>query len=104
MVLKDLPQYHLDRNTFCQVVEDTIGYYILNDAFTYDTCVHGDEFTWFRVDDELYILHRNSGMMVNWYKNAGRTNTCSQNYRTVDDYYEFFTKFKEDFVRWERQH
>ena len=41
-----------------------------------------------------------SGMTVNWYKHLGRTNTCSQANRTVEDYRTFFTLFKEELDYW----
>lgn len=53
--------------------------------------------------DEYYIIHLESGMMVNWYKHLGRTNTCSQKDRTIDDYYEFFRLFKEELDYFERR-
>lgn len=49
---------------------------------------------------EFYIIHLDSGMMVNWYKHLGRTNTCSQSNRTIEDYYEFFKLFKEELDYW----
>ena len=52
---------------------------------------------------EYYIIHLESGMMVNWYKHLGRTNTCSQKDRTIDDYYEFFNLFKEELDYFERR-
>lgn len=54
-------------------------------------------------EDEYYIIHLESGMMVNWYKHLGRTNTCSQKDRTIDDYYEFFRLFKEELDYFERR-
>lgn len=69
--------------------------------------IHGtvvcDEFAWFSNSDEYYIIHLESGMMVNWYKHLGRTNTCSQKDRTIDDYYEFFRLFKEELDYFERR-
>lgn len=62
-----------------------------------------DEFAWFSNSDEYYIIHLESGMMVNWYKHLGRTNTCSQKDRTIDDYYEFFRLFKEELDYFERR-
>ena len=62
-----------------------------------------DEFAWFSNSDEYYIIHLESGMMVNWYKHLGRTNTCSQKDRTIDDYYEFFRLFKEELDYFERK-
>lgn len=96
-----LPQYHIDRRDFEKVIEDTIGYEKLGDAFSYaGGFTQDDEFAWWRFEDEFYILHKNSGMLVNWYKHAGRTNTCSQSDRTLEDYYEFFTKFNEALDHW----
>lgn len=61
--------------------------------------MHG-EFAWFYYDEKFYIMHLPSGMTVNWYKHLGRTNTCSQEFRILEDYYEFFTKFKEELDDW----
>lgn len=89
--LNYLPQYHIDRRDFEKVIEDTIGYEKMWDAFSYaGTFAQGDEFAWWRDEDEFYILHKQSGMLINWYKHFGRTNTCSQSDRTLEDYYEFF--------------
>lgn len=49
------------------------------------------------------IVHLDSGMMVNWYKHLGRTNTCSQSNRTIEDYYKFFKLFKEELDYWEKR-
>lgn len=87
--LKALPQYHIGRDELCKIVANIIGYERLMDAFDYGPVIC-DEFAWFINSDEFYIIHLDSGMMVNWYKHLGRTNTCSQLDRTVEDYYEFF--------------
>lgn len=91
--LEDLPQYHIDRDVMCKIVAETVGYERLMDAFDHGTVIC-DSFAWFRNSDEFYIIHLDSGMMVNWYKHLGRTNTCSQANRTVEDYRTFFTLFK----------
>lgn len=98
--LEDLPQYHIDRDLMCKIVADTIGYERLMDAFDYGTVVC-DSFAWFRNSDEFYIIHLDSGMVINWYKHLGKTNTCSQSNRTVKDYYAFFNLFKEELDYWE---
>ena len=100
--LKNLPQYHIERDELCKIVEKTIGYDRLMDAFCYGIVVC-DEFSWFQHGDEFYIIHLASGMIVNWYKHLGRTNTCSQSNRTVEDYYEFFNQFKEELDYWEER-
>lgn len=98
--LESLPQYHLDRDLLCKIVSETIGYERLLDAFCYGVVVC-DDFAWFKNEDEFYIIHLDSGMMVNWYKHLGRCNTCSQN-RTADEYYQFFNLFKEELDYFER--
>ena len=102
--LQDLPQYHIDRRIFEKIIKDTVGYEKMNDAFCYGEFAQDDEFSWWRYSDEFYILHKQSGMLVNWYKHFGRTNTCSQKDRTVEDYYVFFTKFNEELDYWYKSH
>lgn len=102
--LKDLPQYHIERDLFCTVVKETIGYSTLNDAFNYGVFNQSDDFAWFCYDDEYYIIHKDSGMMINWYKHFGRCNTCSQIHRTLEDYYEFFRAFNDDLFYWAESH
>lgn len=94
--LNDLPQYHIDRDTMCKIVEQTVGTARLLDAFCYGKYTETSSFSLFRCSDEYYILHRDSGMLINWYKHLGRTNTCSQSDRTEDDYIEFFSLLSEE--------
>ena len=101
MKLKPLPQYHFDRDDFTKVMFE---------VFTYDEYIdldvecgcnrHLDGFTLMRNEDEFYILHRNSGIMINWYKHAGRTNTCNRQDFTLDDLREFLLELRKDLV-WE---
>ena len=69
--LSPLPQYHIDRDKLCEIVKGTVGYDRLMDAFCHGTVVC-DEFAWFSNSDEYYIIHLESGMMVNWYKHLGK--------------------------------
>jgi len=89
--LNYLPQYHIDREEMCKLVERTIGIERLLDAFCLGEYTTTSSFSIFRYEDEFYVLHRDSGMLVNWYKHLGRTNTCSQPNRTAEDYVEFFS-------------
>ena len=98
--LSNLPQYPIERDVFCDIIEKTIGYRKLSNAFTYGEFNQDDEFAWWRYDDEYYILHKVSGMLVNWYKHEGRCLTCSQSDKTVEDYYEFFNAFSEELDYW----
>lgn len=97
-ILKDLPQYHFDRDEFCKVFHE-----IFTSDQIYDIeaecqgCQdHFGDFSLFHDDDEFYILHRPSGIMINWYKHLGRTNTCNRPDFTLDDLRVFLTALKED--------
>lgn len=99
-VLEDMRQYFIDRDLFRKTVNNAINYATLIDAFNYGEFNQGYYFAWFRYEDEYYILHKPSGMMINWYKHLGRTNTCNQSFRTVEDIREFFILFAEDLKEW----
>lgn len=97
--LKDLPQYHFDRGDFCRVFEEVFTY---DEYIEIDVLCSGntfiDEFSLFRWEDEFYILHLNSGTMINWYKHMGRTNTCNKPDFTLDDFRVFLQKLREELV------
>lgn len=99
MSLTTLPQYHFDRKDFCKVFEEvfTLDEYVDIDVLCGENR-HFDEFTLMRWEDEFYILHRNSGIMINWYKHMGRTNTCNKPDFTLDDLRVFLQKLREDLV------
>ena len=75
--LQELPQYHFNRDDFCAVIRKNYPYFE-EDFFDCMPITHTDSFSLFTVSDEIYILHRESGTMINWYKNLGRTNTCNK--------------------------
>lgn len=50
--LETLPQYHIDRDKLCEIVNETVGYDRLMDAFCYGVVVC-DDFAWFINDDEF---------------------------------------------------
>jgi hypothetical protein len=97
--LQTLPQYHFDRDDFCNVIREVFTWDEFEDIDVECSCnKHYDEFSLFRVDDEFYILHRNSGILINWYKHAGRTNTCNKPDFTLEDFEEFLMKLREELV------
>lgn len=97
---EDMKQYYWDRDVFCETILSVISIDRLLDAFCYRPMNQWSYFAWFYDEDEYYIIHKNSGMMVNWYKHLGRTNTCNQDGKTIDDLREFFRLFKEDLEAW----
>ena len=97
--LETLPQYHFDRDDFCNVMFDVFTTEEYIDLDVECGCnTHLDNFTLMRVDDEFYILHRDSGTLINWYKHAGRTNTCNKPDLTLDDFREFLVELRKDLV------
>lgn len=95
--LKTLPQYHFERddfvNTFYEVFTEEEMFNI-EDMFNYPKTT--DEFMLCRNYDEFYIIHFNSGTIINWYKHLGRTNTCNKEGFSLEDLKEMLTLLKED--------
>ena len=60
--------------------------------------IHLDYFTLFHHDDEFYIVHRNSGIMISYYKNLGRINTYNRPGFTLDDFGVFLKLLKEELL------
>lgn len=95
--LETLPQYHFDRDDFCKV---------FGEVFTDDEVIDIDvmcgypqnteNFLLYRWEDEFYIIHRDSGTIINWYKHLGRTNTCNKEGFTLADLKELLLLLKED--------
>lgn len=79
--LKNLPQYHFDREEFCNAFKTVFD----NEDLIIDILIDcecntmlGNDFLGYHLDDEYYIIHLTSGTMINWYKHLGRTNTCNK--------------------------
>ena len=103
--LTDMKQYFWDRDVFVKTVESEMNIETLMDAVqSYGEFNQSYYFAWFQDEGEYYIVHKPSGMMVNWYKHLGRTNTCDQDYRTIDDLRWFFRLFNEDVKDWAENH
>lgn len=98
-VMENLPQYHFDRDDFCAVVREHFTWSEFAVIEVLCGCnTHFDDFSLFRVEDEFYILHRDSGILINWYKHAGRTNTCNNPDFSMEDFRVFLTKLREELV------
>ncbi len=94
--LETLPQYHFDRDDFCKV---------FGEVFTNDEIIdidvmwviHRTPRTSFSIAGKtsFYIIHRDSGTIINWYKHLGRTNTCNKEGFTLADLKELLLLLKE---------
>lgn len=77
---KELKQYHFERQDFVDAFEEIfttdeiMGIEELCRSNTTLEDFHLFYTTW----EEYYIIHFPSGIMINWYKHLGRTNTCNK--------------------------
>lgn len=96
-ILEDLPQYHFDRDEFCKVFHE---FFTSEQIYDIEAECQGrkilDSFSLIYDDDEFYILHRPSGIMISWYKHLGRCNTCNRPGFTLDDLRVFLNALKEE--------
>lgn len=100
---EDLPQYHFDRDDFRKVFYEI---FTTDQLFDIEVAcqsggTHLDYFSLFYHEDEFYILHRDSGIMINYYKHLGRINTCNRTDFTLDDFRIFLKVLKEDLLNYE---
>ena len=70
-------QYYYERHDFVgmfSMYAPSFTDYMWDHGCSFET----DYFKMFKIDDEFYLLHLDSGIMINWYKHLGRTNTCNR--------------------------
>lgn len=95
--LKELKQYHFERKVFVDAFEEiftTDEIMGIEELCRYSGFLR--EFHLFYTADfeEYYIIHLPSGIMINWYKHLGRTNTCNKEDFSLDDLKEFLKLLK----------
>lgn len=78
--LSPMKQYPIERDVFCEIFRK-----IDSDFYDelYDTTTESFKLWWY--DDEFYILHFESGTIINWYKHLGRCNTCNKDL-SIEEY------------------
>ena len=89
--LYELPQYPIERELFEKLfigIDKRLFWEGINEAET-------DTFRYWKYGDEFYILHKDSGTLINWYKHLGRCNTCNKKL-SIDEYKKFVSDFEED--------
>ena len=95
-LLKELPQYHFDREPFVKAFEEVFSDVDLVDIEM--ACqAHrssSDFLMYYTTDEEYYIIHFPSGTIINWYKHLGRTNTCNKGEFTIADLKEMLELLK----------
>lgn len=95
--LQELPQYHFDRDEF---VESFKKVFSTDEIFELEVACQEHrsllDFHLYYAEDEFYIIHLQSGTIINWYKHLGRTNTCNKEGFGLDDLQELLEALKED--------
>lgn len=96
-ILKDLPQYHFQRDEFVNVFYDVFDDEQVDEVI--QACSeerYSNRWLLYYAEDEYYIIHLTSGIIINWYKHLGRTNTCNRPGFTLDNLRTFLTELKSD--------
>lgn len=92
-----LPQYHFERDDFVKAFYEFFTSEQIVDIETLcQETTYLDHFILLYHEDEFYILHKASGVVINWYKHLGRTNTCNREDFTLDDLREFLKILSND--------
>ena len=86
MTLKDFDldntrQYYFKRDLFCEYFNKYAPSFI-KIMWDMGCDFQTTNFKMFRIDDEIYLLHIDTGIILNWYKHLGRTNTCNRDIDT----------------------
>lgn len=96
-MLKELPQYHFDREEFVDAFKKVFSINEICDlevACQEHKCL--SNFLLYYVENEFYIIHLPSGTMINWYKHLGRCNTCNNEAFSIFDLLNFLELLKEE--------
>ena len=91
-----MKQYPIERSLFCKIFEKP--YRILDE--NWDVVIDTDSFRYWYHDDEHYLVHLESGILINWYKHLGRCLTCNKDL-TIKEYKYlaevFYKELREEF-------
>lgn len=95
--LKMMPQYHFERKDFTDIFKKIFDDDQIEEVM--QKCICKEQTAYFMfltMEDEYYIIHMDSGTMINWYKHLGRTNTCNKEGFGLDDLEEFLQLVKKE--------
>lgn len=98
--LQDLPEYYFNRYDFVNVFKKIFSSYEIFElevACQEHRCM--DDFHLYYAGDEFYIIHLDSGTIINWYKHLGRTNTCNKEGFGLDDLQELLKVLKGELIK-----
>ena len=93
--LIEAPQYHFERDLFCNVFAEVFG----NDFMEYDLFydIEYKSFDLWHVEDTWYIYWKQSDVAICWYKHLGRINQCTNEFFTLEGLRTLFLILKEEY-------
>lgn len=94
--MKTLPQYHFDRDDFTKVFQQVFKDHVIDVEVACQEHKSTDSFLLYYKEDDFYILHFESGVLINWYKHIGRCNTCSDESFLLSDLRIMLEELKEE--------
>lgn len=87
-----LEQYHFEREVLRNYFNEYAPLFSkMDDTFTTESFIK------IRNGDEHYLIHKDSGFILNWYKHIGRTNTCNKDIN-LNDLKELLILLNEDIL------
>lgn len=88
--LKYMKQYPIERSLFCNIFGKVYNEFYDN-FYDYNT----ESFKCWYDDDDFYVLHLQSGTLINWYKHLGRCLTCNKDLTIMEYTYLANLLYKE---------
>lgn len=89
------PQYHFERDLFCNMFEEVFGagldeYELFYDHTYKSFILWNDENTW-------YIYSKQFDVAIAWYKHLGRINQSTNEFLTLEELKTFLIQLKAEF-------
>lgn len=81
--------YQIERDEFIRIFEEIDK--ILIDIYEFEN----EKIKIWKWEDEYFILEKDKGIIVNWYKHLGRCNTCNTKL-TIGNYETFAERILEE--------
>ena len=85
-------QYPIERDKFCGIF-----FFMEVNSIYYEVDIETRNFKYWRYDDDYYILRKEDGVLIGWYKHLGRINVANE---PLDekDYIKFAEQFKQELM------
>ena len=91
------PQYHFQRDLFCNVFAEVFG----NDFYEYDLFfdIKYKSFDLWHDEDTWYVYSKQFDVAICWYKHLGRINQCTNEYLDLSGLKVLLLMLKEEYEK-----